>query len=124
MLLISQRIIQEIPKRFKAPRHLMYLIDSVIFVITSANANRIVISDRLVDDQATTVNELDGFVMFNPVNTNVNNVQYTNLNVKTKFLTIGMHTTIGATVFVYIFGEYFKASRTDLLIEWFRKGRL
>lgn len=111
--------------RFKAPIRHMYEIHSIYGSIFSGGSNFVSIVDYLLEDEVTSIpNTVDTIAL---ITSNIAGTQFQfNLPVpaKTKFISVGPGND--STVFsthIYINYELIKASKTELLMEWFRKGR-
>ncbi len=109
-------------RRYKAPRGMMYIINIIHVSVATTATNTFGVVDHAIDqeDQNSIAN---GNFIFSIDTGSAINDSLENLKIKTKFFTIGFFGSNAAAVRVAIFGELVTVSRTELLIEWFRKGR-
>ncbi len=124
MLLIAEEFLDDI-LRFKAPRGQQYFVTAIAMVnLLAVNNVFSFVIDFLSEDQQT-----DSLIRSAPFLAGIvttvsgHNIVIQDINHKTKFLTIGKNSTTAVRVFVSIYGKLIPISRTDALIEWFRKGR-
>lgn len=106
---------------FKAPRNHMYLVESIHMMLHGDQANNAI---RLYSRQlATNVDFFTGisevFASFS--SETVGNFQISGINEKMKHISIAKTTAMGVVAEISIYGELIKASRTELIVEWFRK---
>lgn len=110
----------------RAPRGMMWMIDSLIFnnFVTANNAIVVRQEWRDSDKQVQALPELTTDDMLEHNTDNTGNFQYIRLEEKTKYITVG-RVSDGNTpdCMVYGYGRLINASRRELLIEWFRKAR-
>jgi len=123
MLLISVQYNDAI-LRFKAPRGLQYFIESISMVNQTAINNILVmVIDFLAEDEQTDSFNRSSPSIANMITTIGGLHTFINsINHKTKFISIGKNSTAGVTTFINIYGKLIPISRTDTLLEWFRKG--
>ena len=123
MLLISANML-DLFLRYKAPVNTMYNITGINFSnFLSVSAELFVydylLEDDITDDDSGSSNFIATF------NTAIAGTSHfiDSINHKTKFITIGKNTGTSIACQVQIYGDIVPVSKTDLLIEWFRKGR-
>ncbi len=124
MLLISEFWNGDPIKRvFKAPLNTMFLIKAYSITSASTAADQFIGLTRAVEelDQILSNNE-DYFL---EVDLQINGLTHfvTDIDEKAKFITLGPKIGASITSGVQIYGEFIKASTSELIWEWFRKGR-
>lgn len=122
MKLMSEFLTSQGIRRFKAPKGLQYLITGIYLAVFEATTGNAYVLDYLVEDEITVVLVITEQNVLSMISTNViDNSFIDNLNHKTKYLTLG---TVGnANCLFVVFGELIHLSKTEAIIEWFRKGR-
>ena len=112
-------------KRYKAPRGFMYEIFTMYGAIDTANGNSVAILDYLVEDEVSFISNLSHLIGLIDTLVAGNHFNFTLLApIKTKFISISASfTSPSFIVNLFINYKLVKASRTELLLEWFRKGR-
>ena len=126
MLLIAELLSTSRPnKGHKAPSGFQYLIEGIFISILDAGNSNAVILDYITEDEVSflgTVTNIHALLIVPTDNVNAG-VHMTGINHKTKFLTIALSDSAATVVWVGIYGELITISRTEAIIEWFRKGR-
>lgn len=113
------------PKFFKAPKGFMYEIFDIHFSILVGGSNGIGVVPYQLEDEvvflSTTTSE---FLAFMPTDIagNIADFAFTK-GEKTKYITIAIQDSTAIGVIIIIHYELTHASRTELILEWFRKGR-
>lgn len=114
------------PKRFKAPRGFMYEIWDIHFMVFTAGAGILTIVNYLLEDEVTTISvrRSEGILasFSSTIAGQAEDFTFTK-GEKTKFITGARDGSNTMGVIAIIHYELIKASRTELLLEWFRKGR-
>lgn len=126
MLLIDKFVDQSLstePLTFKAPKRRMYLISSIAFFINVAGANAVHITDYSYEELNAVVDITGSKTIISFPAAALNFFQITDMDHKAKYISIGSATSTTFTGVIYIYGDLIKATRVELLWEWFRKGR-
>lgn len=124
MLLLSECWVGQNEKRqFKAPKGMMYRLHSFHATNFSSVANQLFVLDEGLDEPPTSLGFGRPFLALIDLNIDGLFVYGEFDNHKTKFLSMGPLTIAQINSCIQIYGELVIASRTELLIEWFRKGR-
>lgn len=121
MLLISA-LLQDNALVFKAPKNHMYFVENVSFVNSQADDFFIFVFDEMLEDVVDITSRRSPIAVFEAAISGTN-FHVTGINHKTKYLTVNKSNANSVNIFVLIYGELIKASRSELLMEWFRKGR-
>ena len=126
MLLITQRLTDDF-FRFKAPKGKMYLIESMNFNNRDSTLNTILIFDEwleedagAVDDNTTRRSQIASFYV---IAIDGSNHSISGIDHECKYITIAKTQATSVDVLIEIYGKFTIASKTDLILEWFRKGR-
>jgi len=112
--------------RFKAPKSTMYEIHGIFIDIVSAGNNSIGVLNYLVEDQITTKNagvDFEGFLVAIEGDIQRSTNIIFPIPEITKFISVLTRSSSSFEAFVAINYKLKPATRTELLIEWFRKGR-
>lgn len=124
MLLISDRVDQNNPvKRYKAPHHMMYelkILNLTIARETASQGDFLLFLDYLLEDEVT---EASGTQSFHYQQIAANETVSIPLDIRTKFVSVIDTTASNYSVGFVLYGDIIKVSKTDLILEWFRKGR-
>lgn len=108
----------------KAPTGLMYKINAVHVAITTAlAANYLIIADRHLDTPDVSDTLRVGDIVATFATDLQGNFFISDLDVITKWITIGKTNAASMDARVSIYGEFVKGTKTQLIMEWFRKGR-
>ena len=122
MLLISEQFVDS-ALRFKAPKGMMYDIQTISYTDGSAVSLFVLIFDELLGDEvsdlSTRLSPLSAF----RTNTSPAHTVIPGIDHKTKYITITKDAANSVFVFVQIYGNLIKASKLQLLWEYFRSGR-
>ena len=121
MLLIST-VFNDIVLNYKAHKGMLYFIEGILFSNDSGVGGQIRIYDEIIEDAPDVTTRAGFMACFSP-STDGSNLFVGNINHKTKYISILKNVVATVNVDIVIYGELIKASKTDLLIEWFRKGR-
>ena len=124
-MLLVNAIFTDNPEQFKAPTGMMYKVESVHIINLTAEAGTLLylqdfnIHPNNVTDNAGSQNNWLAIHECDSIHSSFTQ----DINEKTKFLIVQKNsaTTINARITVY--GKLVKASRLELLVEWFRKVR-
>ena len=127
-MLISKLVTDITPvKRYKAPKGFMYLVRKIIMTVMTSGTGifRVVPywieQDQLVVGRIPDAEEILAIIPSNTVGRQC--IFSYPLGEKTKFLSLGRHDDAGGGVMVIIHYDLVKASKVDLIWEWFRHGR-
>lgn len=117
-----------ISESWKAPKDHMWLIESILVIDHISSANVILFKNefrrtRQQVDTMPNINTQDVLFTLHTDGVTGFNFQINNINELTKYLTVGKQSTNDVDITFYVFGKLVKATRTQLLIEWFRKAR-
>lgn len=122
-VLISTTFVDQF-QRFKAPRHMMYKISSIHFSVAIAlAANQILVFSReltptgIPDDFTTS---RDSVIAVKSTEA-IGDFQVMDINEKAKIITVGKDNSGVTNAIVTIYGELIRATKVELIIEWFRK---
>lgn len=110
----------------KAPKGTMYKIFSVTCGVISNGNNAVIIVPYAMEDEATTldVTAANAWAVFPTDTVGFFHLANFQLGEQTKWFSVAPSNDVTSFQAVVIFhGELVKASRQELLIEWFRKGR-
>lgn len=125
-MILSVNMNQEDIFRIKAPTGLMFKIHSMYATTITPGDNGILVINESLEEQVTTIGNaaIRSGVIFE-MEADVSQNAYFGLPVPeiTKFISIATRTSTAFAVDVFINYEFKKATKTELLIEWFRKGR-
>ena len=109
-------------KSFKAPRNTMWRVDSINFSNQLVVANEeIFVVDRQFPTATLTVSRTVDHILGVMPTDAIANHQILDIDHKTKYLTIVSEAGTTKDAQISIYGEIIRASRKELLIEWFRK---
>lgn len=116
------------PVKFKAPKGFMYNIFDIHFSVTLAGSNIVGVLNYLLEDEVDqddwNVANAEGVLAI--IATNIagqaEDFNFTKGEM-TKFISIAANTSTVFACFIIIHFELVKASKTELILEWFRKGR-
>lgn len=126
MVILVSKFLNEnsVPFRYKAPRHFMYIIEDIHWSGMGAAGNRVLVFDYALEDEVTTVNiaTKHPIAFFDTTLRASQDVEFTT-PLKTKFISIALDSGVAFQGFLIIAGNLVQVSKTELLIEWFRKGR-
>lgn len=138
MLLINAEGNVDLLKNHKAPQGLQYLVESMslqIIVVAESAAARQVIVDLMdynkeefaEDNQARTMQSIATLAFIQSANSTAWNqpthYNQSGINHKTKFLSLNINNVAATQYKVHVYGQLIPISRTEAIIEWFRKGR-
>lgn len=127
MLLVSELFgsSSSLIKTWKAPRGTMWKVDSLSIVVSDSSTASLVIVDYAFEDNvdpgSVSLAGIDALI-FVTANA-LTQYRLTKMDHKAKFLSVLINTLVSTNFHVAIYGEIVSASRTDLILEWFRKGR-
>lgn len=108
-------------ERYKAPIFTMFKIDSIFFNNLSAvSGQSIKVMNRRVDNETRLPHVGDVIAKFSVATTD-RSQQITNIDEKSKWLTIGTDGANPIVCDVFIYGDIVPATKRELIIEWFRK---
>lgn len=107
---------------FKAPKNMMYKISGINFSNDSPVGGQIRIFDEQTEDNVDFTSKT-GFIASFGISVDGNSHFIDNIDHTTKFISILKNVAATVNVDIQIYGDLVKASKTDLIIEWFRKGR-
>lgn len=122
MIILSELFTKTIPLQKKAPRNTMYQIDAIFISngVVSAGGE-ILVLDRQVA-LATTTLDVNKENVVSMITTDAIHEHFVNtIDHKTKYITIGNTISGTPNCRVIVYGSIVRASRKELLIEWFRK---
>lgn len=109
----------------KAPRNTMYKITGIQYMLQTAVQNKTAIYDREIKSPTgapiESTNTVDGIIA-NFTNNFVGQSFVDNINETVKHITIAKDSNSNVDSRVIIYGDIVKASRKDLIVEWFRKA--
>lgn len=109
-------------KKMKAPRNMMWKVDSINFSNITSVTGEVLVYDREIGQAITQVQGTESNVIASINSTTVQEHQITGIDHTTKYLTIATSSGSGSpNTKVMIYGEIIKATIKELLIEWFRK---
>lgn len=112
--------------KYRAPRNFMYLIHSVHLTVLTAGNNRVIVIDELAEDEVTTlsVGRSSGIIFVGETDIAglLPDITFS-VPLPSKFISIGRELATTFSAFIIIDYELIEASKTELIIEWFRKGR-
>ena len=122
MLLISKNFTGT-NQQHKAPRNMMWIVESIsISSETSVNAHLMFVDREarpsVITSLANTIQRIIG--SFSLTIAGVDK-EITGINQKTKYVSVGLNVAGSPDVKYQVFGELIRASRKELLIEWFTK---
>lgn len=123
-MLISKRINQTTDLNFKAPKNEIYMIRSITIIPVTIAANRVLVFDRHTEEEPASISESVDTIFFANMALSVITQIYYEEPVITKF--IGINAVNESTPFdarIIINYSTRRATKTELIIEWFRKGR-
>ncbi len=128
MRLITHALFTGFAGKYKAPKGLQYLVESINFTaVTISDDNQIVVIDRLIDDATIELGTFDESIASATFEVAANNLQWNhwigNINHKTKYLSIATISTNTIFALVTIYGQLVPITKIDAIMEWFRKGR-
>ncbi len=112
--------------RFKAPRHKMYRVHNIMFTTLVGGNNALSIIPYLLEDGINVYNpslSSDLLAVFDTAIAGNHHSAHLPEPEDTKFITIARTSSTTFNAFVVINYELIKASKPDLIWEWFRKGR-
>lgn len=109
--------------RYKAPRNMMFNVESVACSVSTALAtNYVIVTTRWLEDEIVDSTTLaDVIAAF--ASDLQENFEIININETAKYLSIGKTNAGSIDAMVLIYGTIKRATKMDLLIEWFRRGR-
>jgi len=111
-------------QRRKAPYRTMYKIYSIYGTIVSAANNTMKVVDYGVEDEVVTLGDVNEGVIFEMETSVIHSTNFViPFPIISKFLTFGTRLTTAFSGRILVNYELINATRTQLLIEWFRKGR-
>jgi len=124
MLLISQTKNADGARRsYKAPKNQMFDISHVTIGGFAVAQGALIIVDESLEEPGADLGLERQYLVFYDMAIDGQLVSIL-IKHKCKFLTIGGRNSSTAISYtVQVFGEFVNASRTDLIWEWFRKGR-
>lgn len=99
----------------------MWHITGILVTNLSSSAGLLVILDREVDPAITEL-PASGAIFLHDAFIDGSSQFVDNMDHKTKYITMGRNDTSNIGMGVIIFGDIIKASRRELIIEWFRGG--
>ena len=123
-LLIFERLTDEFLYH-KAPRNTMYHIHSIVFSMPIAiNIFALIFARELKSPTGSRLDTTSSTSDLIAVHTHnvVGSFEISGINETCKSITIGKNDAQSSDVRVSIYGDIVKASRKDLIIEWFRKA--
>jgi len=125
MLLISQFFNGETDRRgYRAPKGHLWLINAyVVNVFNSASVRIIALGRKLAFDHPTPLGDKEAYLFSIDHEPGHFLSPGINLDEKMKWITIGPKDFVASSCSIQIFGEIIKASRIELIIEWFRNRR-
>lgn len=124
MLLISVDY-TDLLLRFKAPKGLQYKISGICFSNINVVAGVVVfVVDYLAEDELTDsmIRTVPNIAAWNSALSS-SGIFINNMDHKTKFITIAKNSTAPVRTIINIYGDLVPISRTEAILEWFRKGR-
>lgn len=122
-MIIGSKLLNTInPIRLKAPQGMMFVIQSIHVANAGSDvANNLFVLDYLVEDQVGQITPSDWISSVRLLTTGHN--EFVNdLHHQCKYISILTDANV-PNCRVTIHGRLINASRTQLLIEWYRKGR-
>ncbi len=122
MLLISELFVDDVIHH-KAPSGLQYFIQSVNFMAGSGVLASILILDYLVEDEITDIHTTREVLCSYSPEISGTNHQIVDINHKTKYISITKDLAASVAVAINIYGKLVPLTRTDAILEFFRKGR-
>lgn len=121
-VLISANLTDLILK-FKAPRGMMYFVEGINFATVQADGIYITVHPFAIDATFNIdVSTRQAIASFSASIAGTNHF-IGGINEKSKFLSIAKASVQTVDVSIEIYGELVKASRTELIMEWFRRGK-
>lgn len=122
MLLISHQFVDNIV-RFKAPQHKMYHVSS----IAASNLSAVVDHVHIFSESLEAEDDLDATLRISPFATftssAIGNFQIQGIDDIMKYISIGKSNAASVNMWINIYGELKKATKKQLIMEWFMKGR-
>lgn len=124
MLLLSELFLDG-AIRIKAPKGKIFEIDTIYFNNGMAVAGGLVfVLDYVVEEEITDAySSVSEFLAAFSTDIAGSFMSIPDVKHRTKYLTITKAGTGGVVSHIAIYGELVKAPRTELIFEWFRKGR-
>lgn len=108
--------------RKRAPKNHMYRVGSIVFTNQIAIASNLYLITRKVPFDKTSLSHLDDIVGAFETS-NLVNFEITDIDEITKYITIGQTASVAVAVVITVYGDIIKATKIELIIEWFRRGR-
>lgn len=123
MLLISVVMDDKVIRR-RAPQGFMYQIDSIKLSNGIALAGFAFVSPYEYEDEIDDIfaNVARDFLVTMDMNL-TGNIEFTNIDTKTKYLSFGKDIANSCKVGISVYGKLVKGTRTELIMEFLRKGR-
>ena len=123
-MILANIILTDLPQQFKAPTGMMYMVESIHFVNLTIEAGTLIyVADYNIHPNNVTDNkEPSNWLAIHECDA-ISDIQINGINEKTKFLIAHKNSSTLILGRVTVYGSLVKASRTQLLIEWFRKVR-
>lgn len=124
MPILENIVLTDLPQQFKAPTGLMYMVESIHLINLTAEVGTLIfVGDyNLHVLSATDSKEPTNWLAIHHCDT-VSDIMIRGINEKTKFLIAHKNSSTLINGRITVYGTLVKASRTQLLIEWFRKVR-
>lgn len=121
-LLISAHLLDD-TLVYKAPIRMMYFIETITVAVIGTIVGYIVVQDTLNERFADTlVGQRDIIAAFSGGSLD-DQPTVSGINHKSKFLSVGKTSSAAMDARILIYGELVPATTTELILEWFRKGR-
>ena len=112
-------------RRFKAPRNMLYLLTGYTLTNFGSAGTRFFLIDQSLEPETDTVNlGNDKQYLINwDLAIDGHSLSFNGMDHKAKYITMGGQSqAVNINVSVQIWGDVVKATKLELLWEWFRKG--
>lgn len=114
-------------KRLKAPKNTMFLVSDIHGSVLSSGANTVSVINELLEDELEIIQadtRQSGMIAAFSTAIAGNHVDFNFMTPqKSKFLTVARSSSTAFNAIIIIVYELIKATKPELIVEWFRKGR-
>lgn len=122
MLLISYvGLASDSTRVYRAPRGKLYFIKEIFVSVTVFGNSNLFIVDEEKEEQV--FSDHGSPLITADLNTAIPFYNFNNIDHKTKYISLVLSASSSADFWVGIYGELISASTSELIWEWFKKGR-